>query len=281
MRYFRILFLILSIGLTIISLKSGFFLYEILFGTAFAYLISVVLETLRLSSLYSFSYFRGTKAYYIGMLLYILVAILCFSISVISFNTNIIQKQHKREAEFRQKIEKDILLIKRAYAKQIQEKIDKIEKHKDLMQQRLAKYPSSNYYKQRIQQDDQKIEEILKQKEEFLKSSEQGDIITWIENKSSEVNINIDLKAYKEQDVVLEALRKFLNISKVNFQIGIGVALSLLVEIGILLLAFMSFTIVKQKEKVIEQSDKEVIFRGAPKKVKQIKFNGGFNEENI
>jgi len=123
------LFILLSIGLTFLSLAAGFNLYLSMFGLFMACVISGIFETLRLATLYSISKFDGFYRS-LSLILYAMTAFVCFSAGAISFNSNVIEKSEGRHLEIAKSQSNDIFLIKNEYSRRIDEQINLVEKSK-------------------------------------------------------------------------------------------------------------------------------------------------------
>ena len=114
----------MAIGFTMISAYSQFKFYRILFGLSTAILISVVLETTRIASLFKFLHTRtGKAAGALTVTAYILTAGVSAWGAINSFTTEVIQKEIKSSFDETTKIH----LIKTAYSKKIEEKISLLE----------------------------------------------------------------------------------------------------------------------------------------------------------
>lgn len=259
-KFYSIIFMVLSIGLTLVSLNAGFLLYTSLFSISTAILICVVFELLRLSTLYSISVFKSWSKI-IVLFLYLSLACTCFFASVLSLDSQIIQKHNQYIAEIEQEVEKDLYLIKSEYSKKFDIELEKLYIKKDEFQQKLARNRSSKYYPERIKNTDEAIEKIIKERDDLLNSISFGKItkeqiqshkaILGLENIQGTYDLN-NLSPFEQ------AANELLNIDVVTLQKFIGYALAFSVEAGILLLALLSFFLQKDNKSEIIVTKNEI-----------------------
>jgi hypothetical protein len=235
----RVVFTGLAIGFTMISVYSQFKFYKILFGLATAVLISAVLETTRIASLFKFLHTKSTKtAAIITMGAYILTAGVSAWGAINSFTTEVIQKD--RESRFEET--EQIHLIKTAYSKKIDRQLAEIKKEISKLQTATAKYPKSKYWQNRMSQQVTARHELINRREAFLNERpERGDTEKWIQTNAAKLGLKIERPSREKDSLasVTQALKELWGIEAGNAKKIIGIVITLTVEAGILILAFL------------------------------------------
>lgn len=248
LKIFSWLFFILSIGLTFVSLSTGFYLYNAMFTLSTAVLICVVFEILRLSSLYAISAFYGVSKFIVSFL-YVIIAFICFFASVISLDTQIIQKNNIHTAQIEKQVEADLFKIRIAYSKKYDEELEKLIEKKDVFQRKIASNPKSKYYEIRIEQTNTEIENLSIERQNKLNELSFGNI------KRNEIKTHLSILGisdggtYDSKDIseFQEALNGIFSFDVIQLQKIIGYSLAFGIEAGILLLAVLGFYLNKQK----------------------------------
>lgn len=251
LKIFSWLFFVLSIGLTFVSLITGFYLYNAMFTLSTAVLICIVFEILRLSSLYAISAFYGVSKY-IVCLLYVIIAFICFFASVISLDTQIIQKSNMHMAQIEKQVETDLFKIRISYSKKYDEELEKLIEKKDVFQRKIAANPKSKYYETRIEQTNIEIESLNNERQNKLNELSFGKINrNEIKTHLSILGIS-DGGIYDSKDIseFQEALNGIFSLDVLQLQKLIGYSLAFGIESGILLLAILGFYLNKQKVKI-------------------------------
>ena len=105
----------LSVGLTLISMNSGFYFYLKLLDLRTAILAILVFEVLRLSTLYAMVVWTVQKKL-LAAPLYFLVASVCAFAATSSFHATIIERHNIESSPYRSEVEKGVNLIKKTYA---------------------------------------------------------------------------------------------------------------------------------------------------------------------
>lgn len=241
----KYLFIFLSIALTFISLWTGFAVYEIMFGTFVAFLISFIFELLRLSTLYSINIFNGIYKT-VCIVLYMLVAFVCFSAGVLSFNSKVIEKTDIRTREITQIMSKDVYEIKHEYSKKIDEQIKDLEKQKDRNDQLIARYPTSKTYQAISENLEVKITDIKNKRQEFFNSMGDTPSPKWIADQKAILGLSGINDVYENLNTpVSRAAHEFFGIDETALQKYAGIVLTLAIELGIILLSILGVSIRK------------------------------------
>ncbi|MGD2084572.1 MAG: hypothetical protein PVH61_00160 [Candidatus Aminicenantes bacterium] len=238
-QFSKMLFTGLAIGFTMISVFSQFKFYQILFGVSSAALISGVLETTRIASLFKFLHTKSTKTVAIlTMGTYILTAGVSAWGAINSFTTEVIQKD--RESRFNDT--EQIHLIKTAYSKKIDGKLAVIEKEISRLQTAIAKYPKSTYWQNRMSQQVTACHELTIRREAFLNEQPKSeDTEKWIQANAAKLGLQIE-RPSREKDSfnsVTQALKELWGIEAGTAKKIIAIIVTLTVEAGILILAFL------------------------------------------
>ena len=257
------LLMFLSISLTIVSLNAGFHLYENLFNINTAFLISIVFEILRLSTLYSISLFRGYARTLSG-LLYAMIALICFTAAVVSYDSQIIQKHSEYNIKIEKQMESDLYLIKKKMAEKYDGRLIKLQETKETIQKRFAANPRSKYYANRMEQVDLDIEKFEIERQTELDKVEFGKVdSTWIKTQKAILNLDDVVGIYDNNLMSYEkAASELFRIDVVTLQKAIGYSLGFAIEAGILLLALLSLSLRKNKNEKV--TIKEVIVQREP-----------------
>lgn len=264
LKIFTWIFFILSVGLTFVSLSAGFYLYSALFTLYTATLICVVFEILRLSTLYAVSIFHG-KARFIVSLLYVIIVCICFFASVISLDTQIIQKSNEHTAVIEKQIEADLYNVRHEYSKIYDEKLKDLNEKRDLFNRRLASNPKSKYYTARLQQVNEELDSLEKERTDKLNKLSFGNISREeIKTHLSILGIK-DGGVYESKDISAfqEALNGLFKLDVLQLQKLIGYSLAFGIEAGILLLAILGFYLnnmnskIKMTEHIIKEKPEE------------------------
>ncbi len=87
-------FLFFSFGLSLISMKAGFYFYLTLFGYSMAIFATLFFEILRLSTIYILVIRKIKKHSLIGKCLYAAIAFTCLFAAAISYHTQIIEAEN-------------------------------------------------------------------------------------------------------------------------------------------------------------------------------------------
>jgi len=233
----KYVFMGLSVALTLISLQVGFKLYSTFFGLSVAILIAATIELLRLSSLYSIKKFTpGYKI--IAITLYTLVAVISFTVAVISFNSDVVNDDLDRVGLLESNMLKDSNIIKTEYSKLIDTQISDINKKLSIVEKKNTAWVSKTY-KRRIELYNKQINDLINKRSIFLDTKPSKD---WINSQKAILGIRDITGIYKnsEYNAIEKATTAFLGVDHLLFQKMIGVVLATMVEFGIILLAIIA-----------------------------------------
>lgn len=237
----RNLFLTLSVGLSILSLQAGFHLYMTFFGLGMAIVFASVLELLRLSSLFTFGRF-GISYKIIAGITYTMVASFCFTVAVISFNSQVMEKEEIRLKSLERDMSGDIFEIRKAYSIKVDEEIEKIKLELKDAERYASLRSESPIWTRRINILKDKILEINTKRDEYLKIEP---TIEWINSQKAILGIKTIEGVYDKENLtsIELAVMKFLGVSHVTFQKMLGFAIAVMIELGIILLALFGMSI--------------------------------------
>ena len=256
-RYLKFVFAGLSIGLTAISMKGGYYFYVNLFDVSTAILAVSVFEILRLVLLYIMvSWHGGQKA--VAVPIYILVAIMCAFAAAASYHAKILQKYESDTASYRTELQNRANQIKTAYAQKENERIDAIEADMVQAEKNKALKPYSSYWRTRYDQLATNYDSLVTRRDSFLSEAPKEDIEVWISHHASIFNINFEPLANQKygSSMVTTALQELWHVSDVRVKKVVAVIFVVALECTIILLAFFAHTFriesFEEKDKVIE-----------------------------
>lgn len=237
--FLRTVFTILAVGFTLISVYSQFKFYRVLFGIQTAALISIVLETTRIASLFKFLHTRSNKvAGALTIAAYILTASISAWGAINSFTTEVIMRERQSGFEETMQIQR----IKTAYSKKIDGKLSVIEKQISRLQTATAKYPTSRYWQNRMSQAVTQRHKIITQRQNFLNEQpKREEIEKWIQANAAKLGLKIEEPSQEEESLksVTLALYELWGIEAGTAKKILGIVITMTVEAGILLLAFL------------------------------------------
>ena len=222
-----------------------------------ACVISGIFETLRLATLYSISKFDG---FYRGLslVLYTMTAFVCFSAGAISFNSNVIERSNTRHIEIAKSQSNDIFLIKNEFSKRIDEKIEKVKKHKRNLELTLERFPNSSTTQRNISKYEQDLVEFENERIEFFRSIENGSTDTWISDQKAKLGLAQISDVYNsEMSPISKAAFELYGIDDIKLQKYTGVILTFSIEMSIIILAILGLNIKNEeeiKEEIVEEN---------------------------
>ena len=270
----RLLFIGLSVGLTVISLWAGIGAYAALFGWGMAVLISAIFEILRLSTLYSISLFDGFYRRLI-LVLYAMVAVVCFSAGIVSFSAKVIESQDLRQIEIKAGMSEDAYKLKHAFSLKIDERIKQLEKDKDKIRTQLASNPESKIWGGRLTENEKRINEANEERDKFLfDAAAAKESVSWIATWKAKLGVEDVKDSYKElASPTSRAATEIFGVNDLQLQKWAGIVITLAVEIGIILLAILGINIKKEEDSDItdeDWADVEGNFRGVENEFEQV-----------
>ena len=248
-----VLFIGLTLGFTFISLYNGYNFYKILFGTSMAILISSVFEIARVTCLFRFVQSKSNFRIF-PIFLYIIIAFVCAFAAINSFTSEVIYKNRQSEKELR----KQIQIIKKTYNKNIEKKIEIIDKDIIYVERKIAAFPGRKYWETRLSQIMTNRDKITKERDAFMKTDPE-DPINWIRTNAAKLDLELGEISNESEEVIsiIQALKDLWGMEKISAQKIMGLIVTIVVEFSILLLAFLShFT--KKPEIEIDFDEKEL-----------------------
>lgn len=236
----NILFICLTIALTLLSLKAQYKFWKELFGIETAIIASSVFELLRLTSLYMLLKYSGKKRL-TGLILYFVIALFCGSVAVTSWHAEILATHAEQEAVRMKKINKKIDVVKKAYAGQANVKISKLDKDLYYIDSRIARNPHSTYWKKRKKQILIMKDNLIEMREEFLSVIPDNPGL-WLRKNAAILDVEIDFS--DDQDIEINSLDKSLmntwGMAPEAARKLVSIVFVIAIEIGIILLATMT-----------------------------------------
>ncbi len=240
----RVLLTLLAAGFTLISAYNGFTFYKVLFGLSMSVLITSTFEVARLSCLFSFMG-KGKKIGALGTATYIVVALVCAFAAINSFTYEIIKRDRAGQGQYREQIQR----IKQAYSKKIEEKITASDRDITYLENKVAKYPESGYWKRRLSQSVTNRGELVTRRDTFLATQPENPG-QWVAEKSAILGLELEKPSSESEDMVsvTQALRELWGLKKTTAQKIMGIVVTLTVEFSILLLSFLSHVSLPKKK---------------------------------
>lgn len=181
---------------------------------------------------------------YFSVILYVIIAFVCFSASILSFNTKIIEKNDNYEKYIKQKLFKSSYEIKHEYSRKIDEQIKDLEKQKDRNDQLIARYPTSKTYPAISENLEAKITDIKNKRQEFFNSMGDTPSPKWIADQKAILGLSGINDVYENLNTpVSRAAHEFFGIDETALQKYAGIVLTLAIELGIILLSILGVSI--------------------------------------
>lgn len=231
--------IILTLALTVLSVKAQYNFWKGLFGETTAVIASSVFEILRIASLYLLIRASGIKKA-VGMALYFGIALFCGSVAVTSWYSEIIRIDSDQKAVSNVVSQVKIDEIKAKYAMLTNQKIASIEKDINWVDSRLAANPYSQYWTNRKKQLMIKMDDLNARLEAFLTETpdDQG---KWIEKYSALLGLTFNLTANKttRYESIERAVQNTWHMTAEKARKFVALVFVIMVECGILLLASM------------------------------------------
>lgn len=232
----RRMFAVIAFGFTLISAWNGFNFYRVLFGLTMAILISATFEIARFTCLFRYMK-EGSRMGTLTVVFYVITASVCAFASVNSFTSEVIRQNRANEKEFRQQVYR----VRNAYMKQTSEKMVSFNKDIKYLENRVAKYPGSNYWKRRLAQVIENRDKYKTECDRFL-NREPENTEQWVQVESARLGIEIGPMTGKSEEVisVKQALQDLWGINELTAQKIMGIIVTIVVELSILLLAILA-----------------------------------------
>jgi hypothetical protein len=232
----RMVFAFIAFGFTLISAWNGFNFYRVLFGLAMAILISTTFEIARFTCLFRYMQ-EGSRMGTLTVVFYMITASVCAFASVNSFTSGVIRQNRSNEKELQQQIYR----VRNAYMTKTGEKMVSFNKDIKYLENMVAKYPNSSYWKRRLEQVMENRDSFVTERDRFL-NREPENPEQWIRVESARLGIEIGQMTGKSEEVisVKQALRDLWGIDEMTAQKIMGIIVTIVVELSILLLAILA-----------------------------------------
>jgi hypothetical protein len=231
-----LVFTFIAFCLTIISAYNGFKFYNTLFGLFMAVMISATFEVSRFACL--FRYRNSQKRVgVLTLILYTITAIVCAFASINSFTAEVVRRNRLNEKEVQAKIYE----IKKAYSEKAIEKITSLNKNIKYLENQVAKYPESNYWKRRLAQYVLNLDKEIAERDRFLQTNPDNPE-QWLRAQAPLLGLEIKTLSLESEAMtsVKHALNEVWGLSNVTTQKLIGTVVTVTVELCILLFVILA-----------------------------------------
>ncbi len=246
-QYLKYLFSALSIGLTLISMHSGFYFYLTMFDQTTAILATFVFEILRLATLYSLVMWEVQKRLVSGVL-YAVVACVCAFAATSSFHARIIESHQEDLLPYKQEIESRITLIRKAYAEKMAEKVSAVEEEIDQAKKKVAGRPNSTFWPKRVQQLKSDRQRLIAERDSILSAEPNEELETWLNHHAAIVGVELEPLPARESGsaAISQAIQELWVGKELTVKKIVAILITLGIEIGIILLAVFARVFAKQ-----------------------------------
>ena len=229
-------FTFIAFCLTVISAYNGFKFYNTLFGLFMAVMISATFEVSRFACL--FRYRNSHKRVgVLTLILYTLTAFVCAFASINSFTSEVVRRNRVNEKE----VQAQIYEIKKAYSQKVVEKIAAIDTSIKYLENQVAKYPSSNYWKRRLSQYVLNRDKEIEERDRFLQSNPEHPE-QWL--RAQAPLLGLEVKTLSRESEAMTSVKHALNdvwgLNGVTTQKLIGIVVTVTVELCILLFVILA-----------------------------------------
>jgi hypothetical protein len=231
-----VVFTLIAFCLTIISAYNGFKFYNTLFGLFMAVMVSATFEVSRFACL--FRYRNSQKRVgVLTLILYTITAIVCAFASINSFTAEVVRRNRLNEKEVQAKIYE----IKKAYSEKAIEKITSLNKNIKYLENQVAKYPESNYWKRRLAQYVLNLDKEIAERDRFLQTNPDNPE-QWLRAQAPLLGLEIKTLSLESEAMtsVKHALNEVWGLSNVTTQKLIGTVVTVTVELCILLFVILA-----------------------------------------
>jgi len=231
-----VVFTLIAFCLTIISAYNGFKFYNTLFGLFMAVMISATFEVSRFACLFRYRNSRK-RVGILTLILYTLTAFVCAFASINSFTAEVVHRNRVNEKE----IQAQIYEIKKAYSEKAIEKLASINTSIKYLENQVAKYPESNYWKRRLSQYVLNRDKEIGERDRFLKTNPDNPE-QWLRAQAPLLGLEIKTLSRESEAMtsVKHALNEVWGLSNVTTQKLIGIVVTVTVELCILLFVILA-----------------------------------------
>ena len=240
-KHLKYVFSSLSVGLTLISMNSGFYFYLKLLDLTTAILAILVFEVLRLSTLYALVVWTVKKKL-LAAPLYFLVASICAFAATSSFHATIIERHNIESSSYRSEVEKRVNLMKKTYAGKFADEVASVDKEIDRAQIKIAARSWSTYWPKRVEQLSQKRQQLLSERDTVLSSVPQQNAERWLSHHAAILDITLKPLAVTKggSSAISLAIQELWDVSELAVKKIVAVIITVVIEIGILFLAIFA-----------------------------------------
>ena len=248
-KHLKYLFSALSIGLTLISMHSGFYFYLTMFDITTAVLATFVFEILRLATLYSLVMWEVQKRMVSGAL-YALVACICAFAATSSFHARIIESYNTDLLPYKMEVENRVKLVRQSYADKMAEKITVVDEEIDIAQKKIAGKPQSTYWPKRLEQLSLNRQELIAERDSILSWEPNEELVPWLNHHSAILGLDLEPLPVRESGsaAISQAIQELWIVKELTVKKIVAILITLGIEIGIVLLAVFARVYAKQEQ---------------------------------
>ena len=254
-QYLKYLFSGLSIGLTLISMHSGFYFYLTMFDVTTAVLATGVFEILRLTTLYSLVMWEVDKRLVSGIL-YAVVAFICAFAATSSFHARIIESHNADLKPYQSEVENRVTMIRQSYAEQMADKLSGIDSEIDNARKKVASRPNSEYWPKRIDQLNQNRNILLAERDSVLSMEPSGDLALWLDHHAAILGIELVPLPTRESGsaAISQAIQELWIVKELTVKKIVAILITFGIEVGIILLAVFARMYAQQDRQQLPES---------------------------
>ncbi len=227
---------LLVVGFSLISIINVCKFMVVLFGLFMGVLISSTIEVTRLSCLFIFVR-KGKGIKILAVVTYMVVAGISSWCNVTAFTYEVIKREVAGRAHYRPHVHK----IKQEYCRKVAEEITGVAKDISRIEKTLSSYPTSSTWKRRLATAVARRGHLVAERDAFLKE-EPKNVEQWIRAKSALLGIELPGKPLESEDMdaVAKTLTGLWGLNKAQARQGVGLIITVLVELSILLISFIA-----------------------------------------
>ncbi|MCI0552066.1 MAG: hypothetical protein L0287_14025 [Anaerolineae bacterium] len=228
------------IGLTLISVTAGFSFYHTLFGLTTAILCCVVFETLRLACLWSLVN-SGWLAKILAIPVYTMTTLTCAFVAITSFHAEIIESHTQATKSMEQEMTKRIDLVRRAYVQRVEDDLRRLYERIDQCNRKLALYPASSYWHNRLVQLQNEREARVMERNHFLETIPTDKRKEWIEYQAAMLGLTLEPLSVSLTGSLAftTAINELWGITEVGAKKIVSIIIVTTSECGIILLSLL------------------------------------------
>ncbi|MCI0565235.1 MAG: hypothetical protein MN733_42765, partial [Nitrososphaera sp.] len=258
------------IGLTLISVTAGFSFYHTLFGLTTAILCCVVFETLRLACLWSLVNSRWL-AKVLAIPVYTMTTLTCAFVAITSFHADIIESHTKATKSIEREIAKRIDLVRCAYVQKVEDDLNRLDERIDQCNRKLALYPTSSYWHNRLIQLQNEREAKVVERDHFLETIPTDKRKEWIEYQAAILRLTLEPLSVSltGSPAFTTAINELWGITEVGGKKIVSIIIVTTSECGIILLSLLV-----KGSRAIEENDSQLILTALRKRFDDDEIKG-------